>query len=99
LIELVNEKPALAKRLVDAIEYRFAEVAIDPVSIYRKQGRDGLMDKLKGMSADKLRILIRQYEIPCGDLGKRRKPDMISLVCEYAHNTAARIVGTGEEAA
>ena len=93
LIELVNEKPAIAKRLVEAIEYRFVEVSLDPVSIYRKSGRDALLGKLKKMSTKELRVLIKQYEIPCSDLSKRRKADLVNLVCEYAHNTVARIAG------
>ncbi len=85
--------------MVEAIEYRFVEIALDPVEVYRESRREGLMHKLKGMSADKLRILIRQYEIPCGDLGRRKKPDLMKLICEYAQNTSARIEGTTEEAA
>ena len=96
LSEIVGEKPALAKRLVDAIEFRLVHVALDPLVLYRKEGTDGLRKKLKGLSADAMRVLIRQHHIPCQNAGKRKKDELIDVIARYAANTD---IGGVDEAA
>jgi hypothetical protein len=96
LIEIVGEKPALAKRLVDAIEFRLITSPIDPLVIYRQEGKPGLELKLAKLNADALRVLVRQHHIPCQNIGKRKKPDLIQVITDYAANTD---IGTQVEAA
>lgn len=96
LIEIVGEKPALAKRLVEAIEYRLVSIPIDPLVVYREEGQDGTRKKLGKLNADALRVLIRQHHIPCKDIGRRKKPELIDVVLGYAANTD---LGNAAEAA
>jgi len=77
LIEIMNEKPALAKRLVGAIDYRLVPVAVDPFVVYRQDGGDGLRAKLKDLTADTLRVIVKQHHIPCQNATKRKKGDLI----------------------
>src|SRR5438552_2144765 len=87
LIEIVAEKPALAKRLVEAIEYRLVNVALDPLLLYQKAGSELLRKKLRELGADALRILVKQHNIPCQNVGKRKKAELIDIVERYASNT------------
>ena len=87
LIEIVSEKPAIAKRLMEAISYRLVEVAVDPLVIYQREGGDALRRKLKKMTTEHLRILVKQQHIPCQNLGKRKKTDLIDVIARYAANT------------
>lgn len=87
LIEIVGEKPAIAKRLVDAIEFRLVASPIDPLVVYRQEGKAGLQAKLSKLNAEALRVLVRQHHIPCQNIGKRKKPDLIQVVTDYAANT------------
>ena len=87
LIEIVGEKPALAKRLVDAIEFRLVASPIDPLVVYQQEGEVGLQQKLLKLNAQTLRVLVRQHHIPCPNIGKRKKPDLIQVIAEYAANT------------
>ena len=87
LIDIVGEKPALAKRLVDAIEYRLVEIQIDPLVVYQQEGKAGLQQKLSKLNADALRVLVRQQHIPCQNVGKRKKPELIQVISDYAANT------------
>jgi hypothetical protein len=87
LIEIVGEKPALAKRLVDAIEFRLIASPIDPLVVYRQVGKSGLQEKLSKLNAEALRVLVRQQHIPCQNISKRKKPDLIQVIIEYASNT------------
>lgn len=87
LIEIIGEKPALAKRLVDAIEFRLVTSPIDPFVVYRQGGKVGLQQKLSKLNADSLRVLVRQHHIPCQNIGKRKKPELIRVIAEYAANT------------
>jgi hypothetical protein len=96
LIEIVGEKPALAKRLVDAIEFRLVASPIDPLVVYRQEGKAGLQQKLSKLNAETLRVLVRQHHIPCQNVGKRKKPDLIQVIVEYAANTD---IGATAEAA
>jgi hypothetical protein len=96
LIEIVGEKPALAKRLVDAIEFRLVTSSIDPLVAYRQEGEAGLQQKLSKLNADALRVLARQHHIPCQNIGKRKKPDLIQVIVAYAANTD---IGAQAEAA
>ena len=96
LIEIVGEKPALAKRLLDAIEFRLVESPIDPLVVYRQEGEADLEQKLSKLSAQTLRVLVRQHHIPCQNIGKRKKPDLIQVIAEYAANTD---IGATAEAA
>jgi hypothetical protein len=96
LIEILGEKPALAKRLVDAIEFRLVASPLDPFVIYRQGGKAGLQQKLSRLNTDSLRVLVRQHDIPCKNVGKRRKSDLIQIIVEYAGNTD---IGAPAEAA
>ena len=87
LIEIVGEKPALAKRLVDAIEFRLVAIPIDPLVVYRQVGQAGLQEKLSKFNAEALRVLVRQQHIPCQNINKRKKPDLIQVITDYAANT------------
>ena len=87
LIEIVGEKPALAKRLVDAIEFRLVASPIDPLVVYRQVGQAGLQEKLSKFNAEALRVLVRQQHIPCQNINKRKKPDLIQVITDYAANT------------
>ena len=96
LIEIVGEKPALAKRLVDAIEFRLVASPIDPLVVYRQEGKAGLQQKLSRLNAETLRVVVRQQDITCQNIGKRKKPDLIQVIAEYAANTD---IGAASEAA
>jgi hypothetical protein len=96
LIEILGEKPALAKRLVDAIEFRLVASPLDPFVVYRQGGKTSLQQKLSRLNVDALRVLVRQHEIPCKKVGKRRKPDLIQVIVDYASNTD---IGATAEAA
>jgi hypothetical protein len=87
LIEIIGEKPALAKRLVNAIEFRLIASPIDPLVIYRQEGKSGLEQKLSKLNAEALRVLVRQHHIPCQNIGKRKKIDLIRVIGDYAANT------------
>ena len=96
LIEILGEKPALAKRLVDAIEFRLIASPIDPLAVYRQKGKAGLQQKLSKLGTETLRVLVRQHHIPCQSIGKRKKSELIEVVTDYAANTD---IGTEVEAA
>jgi hypothetical protein len=87
LIEMLGEKPALAKRLIDAIEFRLVESPIDPLVVYREEGLAALQQKLSKLNADALRVLVRQHDVTCQNIGKRKKPDLIRVITDYAANT------------
>lgn len=87
LIEIVGEKPALAKRLVDAIEFRLVASPIDPLVVFRQEGKVSLRQKLSKLNADALRVLVRQHHIPCQNFSRRKKPDLIRVITDYATNT------------
>ncbi len=93
LIEIVGEKPALAKRLVEAIEYRLVNVPVDPLVLYRQGGSDALRKKLKELGADALRVLVKQHNIPCQNPAKRKKGDLIDVIERYAANTDIGEIG------
>ena len=90
LIEVMNEKPAIAKRLIEAIEHRFVNIPLDPITVYAREGLDGLRRRLERQSVSNLRILIRQYRIPCRNISKRAKGDIVRIISEYAANTDIR---------
>jgi hypothetical protein len=94
LIEIIGEKPALAKRLVDAIEFRLVVSPFDPLVVYRQEGEGGLQQKLSKLNVDALRVLVRQHEIPCQNIGKRRKPDLIQVIAQYVANTDIGATGS-----
>lgn len=96
LIEIIGERPALAKRLVDAIEFRLVTSPIDPLVVYQQDGKAGLQQKLSKLNVETLRVLVRQHHIPCQNIGKRKKPDLIQVIVEYAANTD---IGATAEAA
>jgi hypothetical protein len=87
---VINEKPALARRLIGAIEHRFINIPLDPIATYRKDGMQVLNQKLERQSVDNLRILVKQCRIPCKKLGRRRKNEIIRVISEYAANTDIR---------
>lgn len=90
LVEIINEKPALAKRLVAAIEHRFVNVPLDPIAIYSRDGFEALKNKLNRQTVDTLKLVTRQYHIPCRNLEKRKKGELVSVISEYAANTDIR---------
>jgi hypothetical protein len=96
LIEIVGEKPALAKRLVDAIEFRLVKSSLDPLVVYRQEGKTGLEQQLSRLNAEALRVIVRQHQMPCQNIGKRKKPDLIQVILAYVANTD---IGTQAEAA
>lgn len=96
LIEIVGEKPALAKRLVDAIEFRLVKSPLDPLVVFRQDGKTVLQQQLSTLNTGVLRALVRQHHIPCQNVGKRKKPDLIQVIVDYAANTD---IGTQIEAA
>jgi len=96
LIEIVGEKPALAKRLIDAIEFRLVKSPLDPLVVYRQEGETGLRQQLTKLNAETLRVLVRQHQMPCQNIGKRKKPDLIQVILAYVANTD---IGTQAEAA
>lgn len=96
LIEIVATKPALAKQLVDAIEFRLVASPFDPLVVYQREGRSVLQSKLSKLPAETLRILVRQNGIPCQNASKRKKPELVQVVVEYAANTD---IGSQAEAA
>lgn len=87
LSEIIGEKPALAKRLLDSIEYLMVNAAVDPLVLYRDGGEDVLRKKLKDLGADDLRMVVKQHHIPCQQLSKRRKAELIDVIVAYAANT------------
>lgn len=95
LVEIINEKPALAKRLVEAIEYRLVNVGLDPLAVQQRLGREALRGQLKEMTSEQLRIVIKQHHIPCQNLGKRKKNDLVEVISKYAANTD---IGAGRAA-
>ena len=94
LIEIVNEKPAIAKRLIAAIDYRLVDVALDPLVLHRREGGDALRHKLKELTAEHLRVVVKQHHIPCQSVGKRKKNDLIEVIAKYAANTD---IGSGRD--
>lgn len=96
LIEIVGEKPALAKRLVDAIEFRLVKSPLDPLVVYRQEGPTILQEQLSKLNAETLRVLVRQHQMPCQNISKRKKPELIKVIMGYAANTD---IGTQADAA
>lgn len=99
LIEIVAEKPSLAKRLIEAIDYRLTEPSLDPLLILNRSGEQGLRDALKPMSGDQLKLLVKQHNIPCQNIAKRKKADLIGVIVSYARNTDIGIATNVGEAA
>lgn len=97
--EMVAEKPALAKRLIEAIDYRLAPTAPDPLMIVSTSGEQGLRTALKPMSADQLKTLVRQHNVPCQNLAKRKKAELIEVIVSFAANTDIGSPRTAEGAA
>src|ERR1700681_3150598 len=87
LIEILNDKPALAKRLLEAIDYRLVDAAIDPLVLYRTEGREGLQKRLKELTAEQLRVVVKQHHIACQNVGKRKKAELIEVIAKHAANT------------
>lgn len=87
LVEIVSEKPALAKRLVAAISYRLVEVPVDPLVIYQREGEEALRRKLKKITAEQLRVVVKQQHMPCQNIGKRKKSELIDVIAKFAANT------------
>ncbi len=87
LIEIIADKPALAKRLVEAIEFRLVSVAVDPLLLYQQGGSEALRKKLRELTVEALRILVKQHNIPCQNVSKRKKAELIDVVEKYASNT------------
>ena len=87
LSEIIGEKPPLAKRMLEAIEYRLVTAAVDPLVVYRDSGEEALRRKLKELGADALRVVVKQHHIPCQNLAKRKKSDLVNVIAAYAANT------------
>ncbi|AGK58339.1 hypothetical protein HYPDE_33333 [Hyphomicrobium denitrificans 1NES1] len=47
LIEVVGEKPAIAKRLVEAIRFRLSDVSLDPLVVNKLEGAASLQKKTR----------------------------------------------------
>ncbi len=54
---------------------------------YQREGDDALRRKLKKMTVEQLRVIVKQQHIPCQNLGKRKKTDLIDVIAKFAANT------------
>jgi hypothetical protein len=59
----------------------------------------GLRKKLEGLSVGLLKGLVRQNRIPCSNLARRRKSEIIQILIEHTENRRAAHSGSDLEAA
>jgi len=88
LIDIMNEKPAIAKRLLNSIEHHFIQASFDPVEVFKSEGLDELRTRLKKLIVRDLRNVIQFYEIPCANIGRRRKDELVQLIVDYCSNSS-----------
>ena len=99
LLQIVNEKPALATRLAKAIDLYFRETPLDPLAVLRDHGREALSKQLSKLTSSELKDIITYRNIPCSRLSRRSKGNLIALIVEFNENRLSAHTGSDLEAA
>ena len=99
LIQIMEEKPALAKRLASASSSHIHDEPSDLVGIFAASGRNGLQKRLNRLTANELKGLIRRQRIPCAALSQKRKPELVDAIAEHTENRHAAHTGSDLAAA
>ena len=99
LLQIMEEKPALAKRLASAISSHFQGEPIDLVGIFASSGRNGLDKQLNRLSTNELKGIIRQQRIPCAAPSQKRKTELVEAIAEHIENKHAAHTGSDLAAA
>jgi hypothetical protein len=99
LLQIMEENPALAKRLASAISSHFQGEPIDLVGIFAASGRNGLNKQLNRLNTNELKGIIRRQRIPCATPSQKRKAELADAIIEHTENKHAAHSGSDLAAA